>query len=208
VKSPQLPLGCLLFRGRLSALEQQQLVAELRIIVAEAPLYHPHMPRTGRPFSVAMTNCGSLGWYSDRERGYRYETRHPQTGQPWPPMPEMLLSLWHAVSAYPQHPEACLINHYRGKARMGLHRDEDEADFDAPIVSVSLGDSAIFRLGGLTRRDPTVSFPLHSGDVLVMSGPARLIYHGIDRILPASSDLLPEGGRINLTLRRVTRPEE
>jgi alkylated DNA repair protein (DNA oxidative demethylase) len=206
-ESPDLPEGCRLIRGRLAPLEQQGLVAELRKIMAQAPLYHPHMPRTGRPFSVAMTNCGPLGWFSDKERGYRYESRHPHTRRPWPPMPDILLRLWHEVTAYPAMPEACLVNHYSGKARMGLHRDEDEGDFCAPIVSVSLGDSAVFRIGGLKRRDPTVSFPLNSGDVLVMGGPSRLIYHGIDRILPGSSSLLPEGGRINLTLRRVTRPE-
>ena len=205
-EGPLLPEGCQLFRGRLSQPEQQELVAELRKIMAQAPLYHPQMPRTGRIFSVAMTNCGALGWFSDKEGGYRYENRHPYNGHPWPPMPDALLQLWHAVTTYAADPEACLINYYRENARMGLHRDEDEADFSAPIVSVSLGDSAVFRIGGMKRRDPTQSFPLTSGDVLVMGGPSRLIYHGIDRVLPGSSDLLPEGGRINLTLRRVTRP--
>ena len=182
-------------------------MAELRGIMVAAPPYHPLMPRTGRSLSVAMTNCGELGWYTDKDGGYRYENRHPFTGNPWPPMPDALLQLWHEVTTYQHNPQACLINHYQGKARMGLHRDENEADFAAPILSVSLGDSAIFRIGGLKRRDPTVAFMLHSGDVLVMGGPSRLIYHGIDRVLPGTCDLLPEGGRINLTLRRVTRPE-
>lgn len=199
-----LPAGCKLFRGALSPAEQALLAANIAGIIAEAPLYHPRMPRTDKPFSVAMTNCGPLGWYSDKDGGYRYVPHHPATGLPWPAIPEMLLRLWREVAACPFDPEACLINHYSGKARMGLHRDEDEAELRAPIVSVSLGDSALFRIGGLSRRGPTVSFPLYSGDVLVMGGASRLIYHGIDRIMAGSSDLLPGGGRINLTMRRVT----
>ena len=202
----KLPPGCTLFRGRLSDSEQAALAAEIGKIIEEAPLYRPRMPRTNQPFSVAMTNCGLLGWFSDKDRGYRYERCHPVTGHPWPAIPERLLTLWREVGGYSGDPEACLVNHYSGKGKMGLHRDEDEADFRAPIISVSLGDSAIFRLGGLKRRDPTISFPLHSGDVLVMGGPSRLVYHGIDRILPGSSALLPQGGRINLTMRRVTKP--
>jgi alkylated DNA repair protein (DNA oxidative demethylase) len=207
VARENLPDGCRLLRGRLAPPEQAELLAGIRAVIADAPLYHAHMPRTGKAFSVAMTNCGPLGWYSDKEGGYRYERLHPSTGRPWPPIPAILRRLWREVCDYGHEPEACLINQYRGNAKMGLHRDEDEADFDAPILSVSLGDSARFRLGGLTRRDPTTSFLLHSGDVLVMGGPSRLIHHGIDRIVPGSSALLAEGGRINLTLRRVTRPE-
>jgi DNA oxidative demethylase len=200
----KLPAGCSLLPGHLNSDRQAKLAAQIGEIVVAAPLYHAAMPRTGLPFSVAMTNCGRLGWFSDKERGYRYETRHPGTGQPWPPIPNALLELWREVSDYGSDPESCLINYYRGKAKMGLHRDEDEAEPDAPIVSVSLGDSAVFRLGGLRRRDPTVSLTLRAGDVLVMGGPSRLIYHGIDRILPGTSDLLPQGGRYNLTMRRVT----
>ena len=205
-ESPSLPEGCALVRGRLSGADQASLANEIGAVIEEAPLYHPRMPRTDQPFSVAMTNCGPLGWYSDKAGGYRYERCHPVTGQPWPAIPEMLLRLWREVGDYGHDPEACLINYYSGKAKMGLHRDEDETDFRAPIISVSLGDSAMFRIGGLRRRDPAISFPLHSGDVLVMGGPSRLIYHGIDRVLPSSSTLLPQGGRINLTLRRVTTP--
>ena len=169
---------------------------------AEGPFYTPLMPRSGRPFSVRMTNLGPLGWVSDRA-GYRYQATHPETGAPWPAMPAALLELWRAVADYPRPPEACLVNLYREGAKMGLHRDEDEEDFDAPVVSVSLGDTAIFRIGGLERGGPTQTLKLGSGDVVVMGGPSRLRYHGIDRVLAGSSRLIDGGGRINLTLRRV-----
>jgi len=191
--------------GHLSADEQRQLVDGLRGAVAEAPLFSPVMPRTGRPFTVRMTNLGPLGWVSDRA-GYRYQPTHPDTGRPWPPMPDALLGLWRAVSGYPHDPEACLVNFYNGGAKMGLHRDEDEEDFSAPVLSVSLGDTAVFRMGGPERGGKTETLKLASGDVLVMGGASRLCYHGIDRVLQGSSTLLKDGGRINLTLRRVTRP--
>jgi alkylated DNA repair protein (DNA oxidative demethylase) len=165
------------------------------------------MPRSGKPMSVRMTNCGPLGWVTDKERGYRYQAMHPVTGKPWPAMPRMLLELWEEVAAYPHPPEACLVNYYAGAAKMGLHQDRDEEDFDAPVLSVSLGDTGVFRVGGRSRKDPTQKFELRSGDVFVLGGADRLAYHGIDRILPGTSDLLPEGGRFNLTLRRVTKPE-
>ncbi|MFW6077194.1 MAG: alpha-ketoglutarate-dependent dioxygenase AlkB family protein [Hyphomicrobiales bacterium] len=185
--------------------EQRVLLGELREAIRQSPFFTPVMPRSGRPFSVAMTNLGALGWVSDRE-GYRYQETHPRTGAPWRPMPRMVLDLWHAVSGYPHDPEACLVNYYRAGARMGLHRDSDEEDFAAPVVSVSLGDTAVFRIGGPERGGPTKAIRLASGDVLVMGGESRLCYHGIDRIIPGTSRLLPEGGRINLTLRRVTHP--
>lgn len=184
-----------------SLAEQRELMAAVCEVMARAPLFVPRMPRTGKAFSVAMTNCGPLGWVSD-EAGYRYQTTHPETGDPWPPMPDALIALWRAVGA-PAVPEACLVNRYHDRARLGLHQDRDEIDRAAPVVSVSLGDTAVFRLGGTRRRDPTRSMKLASGDVLVFGGPARLIYHGIDRILAGTSRLVPEGGRINLTLRRV-----
>ena len=184
---------------------QAALIGELRSLAATAPLYRPTMPKSGRPFSVRMTNAGSHGWYADRE-GYRYVARHPQTGQPWPPIPAALLELWRAVAGYPADPECCLVNVYAPEARMGLHRDTDEATFAAPVVSLSLGDTAVFRIGGRERRGPTASLRLHSGDVVVLGGEARLAYHGIDRVLGGSSRLVPGGGRINVTLRRVTRP--
>lgn len=184
---------------------QQQLLSILRTAVATAPLFTPVMPRTGKAFSVRMTNMGSLGWVSDKERGYRYQATHPATDQPWPAIPEMLLALWREVANYPHDPEACLVNYYSGTAKMGLHQDRDEQDLTAPVVSVSLGDTALFRIGGTERGGKTQSVKLESGDVFVFGGPARLSYHGIDRIYPGTSTLLKDDGRINLTLRRVTK---
>jgi len=193
--------------GVLDRAAQQALLAELRECIRCAPLFTPVMPKTGKPFSVRMTNLGPLGWVSDRT-GYRYQARHPVTGEPWPPMPDLLLELWRRLGRYPHDPEACLVNYYGAGARMGLHRDEDEADLAAPVVSLSLGDTALFRCGGPTRRGPTRSVRLASGDVVIMGGASRLCYHGVDRILSGSSSLLPNGGRINLTLRRVTLPPD
>ncbi len=177
----------------------------LQDVFARAPLYTPRMPKTGRPMSVRMTNCGPLGWVTD-ERGYRYQAAHPETGEPWPPMPEALLAAWRELAGYDPPPEACLVNVYGPDAKMGLHQDRDELDFDAPVVSLSLGDTCLFRIGGTRRSDPTHSVRLASGDAVVLGGPARLAFHGVDRIMPGTSTLLPEGGRINLTMRRVTLP--
>ena len=192
--------------GKLKDAEQAKLLDALRAVMEEAPLFTPTMPRSGKPMSVRMTNCGLLGWVTDKERGYRYQATHPVTGRPWPAMPEVLLKLWREVAGYPAPPEACLVNYYSGDAKMGLHQDKDEEDFAAPVVSVSLGDSAIFRVGGLSRKEETRALELKSGDVVVLGGDDRLAFHGIDRILPGTSALLPEGGRLNLTLRRVTKP--
>lgn len=191
--------------GQLDPGVQRQLLEMVREAVREAPLFQPVMPRSGKPFSVRMTNMGELGWVSDRA-GYRYQQTHPVTGMPWPAIPQMLLEIWQAVSNYAHPPQACLVNFYEPSARMGLHQDRDEEDFDAPVVSVSLGDTAVFRVGGLDRKSPTQSIKLQSGDVVVLGGEARLCFHGVDRILPGTSALLKDGGRINLTLRRVTRP--
>ena len=191
---------------RLDPAAQSALLAALRKILADAPLFTPTMPGSGRPMSVRMTNCGPLGWITDKDGGYRYQATHPVTGRPWPEIPALLLSLWSEVSGYKAPPEACLVNYYASTAKMGLHQDKDEVDFAAPVLSVSLGDTAIFRVGGRARKDPTRSLELKSGDVVVLDGEDRLAYHGVDRILPGSSDLLQEGGRFNLTLRRVTEP--
>ncbi len=179
---------------------------DLRQLISAAPLYRPTMPRTGKPFSVSMTNLGDLGWISDKN-GYRYEPKHPKTGRSWPPIPDDLLTLWDTLTGYPAPPEACLVNFYDPDAKMGLHQDRDEKSLDAPVLSISLGDTALFRLGGLERNGRTQSFKLTSGDVMMLSGPSRLRFHGVDRIVPGSSTLLDKGGRVNLTLRRVTDPD-
>lgn len=194
------------FPQRLDRAAQGALLADLRRIIGAAPLFTPTMPRSGKKMSVRMTNCGPLGWVTDQERGYRYQATHPATGKPWPPIPRMLLDLWNEVGGYAAPPEACLVNYYAGEAKMGLHQDKDEEDFAAPVLSVSLGDTGIFRVGGTSRKDPTETYELKSGDVVVLAGKDRLAYHGIDRVLGGTSDLLPEGGRFNLTLRRVTKP--
>jgi DNA oxidative demethylase len=193
-----------LYPGYLDPGAQAALVAAVRGVLAAAPLFTPQMPKSGRPFTVRMSNCGALGWVSDAS-GYRYQSFHPDTGTPWPPMPGELLSIWNALSHYPQPPEACLINVYGAGAKMGLHQDRDEADLAAPVISISLGDSCLFRIGGSKRNAPTRSVRLSSGDVVILGGAARLAFHGVDRIYAGTSRLLPEQGRINLTLRRVTR---
>ena len=192
------------FRLHLSALDeaaQRALVDEVLSAAEAAPFYRPVTPG-GQPMSVEMTNLGPLGWATDAQ-GYRYEPRHPVTGAPWPPIPQALFELWDALTGQPVPPDACLVNRYGPAARMGLHQDKDEADFAVPVLSVSLGDTAVFRLGGPKRSDPTRTLRLTSGDVCVLAGPARLYFHGVDRILAGSSRLIPGGGRINLTLRRA-----
>lgn len=197
--------GLRVLPGLLSGGEQERLVAIVLELTKEAPFFRPAMPRTGTPFSVQMTNFGPLGWVSDRSC-YRYQGHHPETGRPWPPIPEAILQIWRAVSGYAHEPEACLANLYLGGAKMGLHQDADEAAKDAPVVSLSLGDTALFRIGGPKRSDRTASFRLSSGDVVVLGGEARHFFHGIDRVYPGTSALVPGGGRISLTLRRVTLP--
>lgn len=199
-------VGLSFYPGYLSRTEQADMLAALGEVLATAPLFTPRMPKSGRPFTVRMSNCGELGWISDQS-GYRYTREHPETGKPWPPLPDALLALWNDVADYPHPPEACLINFYAASAKMGLHQDRDEADFSAPVVSVSLGDSCLFRVGGPKRSDATRSFRLNSGDVVVLGGDARLAFHGVDRIYPGTSTLLADGGRINLTMRRVSHPE-
>jgi alkylated DNA repair protein (DNA oxidative demethylase) len=184
---------------------QEALVAAICEVMRQAPPYTPRMPKSGRPMSVRMTNCGLLGWMTD-EGGYRYQATHPATGAPWPPIPGLLLAAWNDLSGYPHPPEACLVNLYDADARTGLHQDRDEEDMAAPVVSLSLGDTCLFRIGGLKRTDPARTLRLGSGDALVLGGTARLAFHGVARILPGTSTLLPQRGRINLTLRRVTRP--
>src|ERR1700741_1659573 len=198
--------GIVLWPERLPPAEQKSLLDDVLARAAQAPFYRATMPKSGNPLSVEMTNFGPLGWVSDKDKGYRYERRHPLSGALWPPIPQRLLALWREGSGYRAPPEACLVNLYRNGARMGLHRDQDEEAIDAPVVSVSLADEALFRIGGTNRKDPTRAITLRSGDVLVFGGPARMVFHGIEGVCAGSSTLLPGGGRLNLTLRRVTKP--
>lgn len=186
--------------GYLDACAQAALVEDVRLVAQAAPMFSPDTPY-GKPMSVRMTSAGAVGWYADRS-GYRYAPLHPG-GAPWPPIPQAVLDLWHDLTGLERAPDCCLINYYGEGARMGLHQDRDEADFSWPVLSVSLGDDGLFRIGNTKRGGKTESLWLHSGDVVVMGGAARLTYHGVDRIRFGSSSLLPKGGRINLTCRVV-----
>ena len=199
-----LPDGIKHFPQALNEAAQNALLLAVRNVVASAPLFTPTMPKTGVEMSVRMTNCGALGWVTDKANGYRYQAMHPVTGQPWPQIPAELMAVWEQYAGYSEPPEACLVNFYDADAKMGLHQDRDEKDFDAPVLSVSLGDACLFRVGGTKRADKTVSFRLDSGDVMLLSGVSRLAFHGVDRIYPKTSPLLKNGGRINLTMRRVS----
>ena len=198
---PQMLRGVAIYPGFLGAAAQKSLVDALREVVAAAPMFHPET-RWGKQMSVRMTSAGRFGWVSDR-RGYRYEPRHP-SGTPWPDIPQQVLGIWHDLVSCTRDPDCCLVNYYGEGARMGLHQDRDEADFSWPVLSVSLGDEGLFRVGNIERGGATESIWLKSGDVLVMAGDARLVHHGVDRIRFGSSTLLPKGGRINLTCRVVT----
>lgn len=189
----------------LSKAEQVTLIEAVLTLVVEAPFYRPATP-FGKPLRVEMTNLGEIGWITDA-KGYRYSPVHPVTGQPWPAIPPTLMAYWRRFCATSALADACLINRYDVDGRMGLHQDKDEASFDIPVLSISLGDTAMFRLGGVKRSGPSRAFPLRSGDVCVLAGPARLAFHGIDRILAGSSSLVPGGGRLNLTLRRARAVE-
>ena len=199
---PLMIKGFLVYKGLLSIDDQQALVQEIRQVAEIAPFYSPITPG-GRPMSVRMTAAGRLGWITDR-RGYRYEPQHP-SGISWPPIPDSVMKIWTALVPNGPSPDCCLINYYGEQARMGLHQDKDEGDFSYPVVSISLGDDGLFRMGEVGRTAKTQSVWLSSGDVVVMGGAARLAWHGIDRIRFGSSSLLSKAGRLNLTLR-VVRP--
>jgi alkylated DNA repair protein (DNA oxidative demethylase) len=193
--------GVTLWREKFSAVEQKALLDDVMERLKAAPLYRPVMPGTGKPFSAEESNFGPLGWVSDKS-GYRYQPAHPVTGTPWPAIPAALLALWEQIARLPP-PQCCLVNFYRDDAKMGLHQDRDEGDVRAPVVGVSLGDTAVFRIGGSARGGKTVRVALASGDVIAFGGPARLAYHGIDRIQAGTSRLVAGGGRLSLTLRHV-----
>ncbi|MEM6373746.1 MAG: alpha-ketoglutarate-dependent dioxygenase AlkB [Pseudomonadota bacterium] len=187
-------------KGYLDGAAQAGLVEDVRRVAQVAPMFSPQTPY-GKPMSVRMTSAGAVGWYADRS-GYRYAPHHPKGG-PWPDIPPSVLAVWHEVTGLARAPDCCLVNYYGEGARMGMHQDKDEASFDWPMLSVSLGDSGLFRIGSVTRGGKTESIWLESGDVVVMGGAARLTYHGLDRTRFGSSSLLPNGGRINLTCRVV-----
>ncbi|KFX28476.1 DNA oxidative demethylase AlkB [Ralstonia solanacearum] len=195
--------AALVLRGFALA-EAPALLAAVDAIAVQAPLRHMVTPG-GFEMSVALTNCGALGWTTDR-RGYRYAARDPQTDRPWPPLPECFLRLAREAAAeagFPGFvPDACLINRYVPGARLSLHQDKDEQDYGAPIVSVSLGIPAVFLWGGHRRTDKTQRVPLFHGDVVVWGGPDRLRYHGVLPLKEAEHPLLG-AQRINLTLRRA-----
>ena len=190
--------GARVIPGLLDRAKQEEIVDAIRCVAAKAPMFHPET-RWGKKMSVRMTSAGEVGWVSDR-RGYRYDPVHP-SGVPWPAIPPSVLDVWNEVAGVERRPDCCLVNYYSADARMGMHQDRDEASFDWPVVSISLGDDGLFRVGGTERGGSTESIWLRSGDVVILGGPARLAYHGIDRIRSGSSDLLKDGGRINLTLR-------
>lgn len=192
--------GFRILRGLLDRPAQEALLQDLRHVIRVAPLFSPLTPY-GKPMTVRMTSAGKYGWYADR-RGYRYIPHHPKGGA-WPPIPGAILGIWRQLVGADRDPDCCLINFYGEGARMGMHQDRDEADFTWPVLSISLGDDGLFRMGNATRGGRTESIWLGSGDVVIMGGDARLIYHGVDKIRFGSSSLLPNGGRINLTCRVV-----
>lgn len=187
-------------KGWLDTAAQTGLVEDVRRVAQAAPMFSPDTPY-GKPMSVRMTSAGAFGWFADRS-GFSYSKCHPQ-GTVWPPIPDAVLALWHEVTGLERRPDCCLINYYGAEAKMGMHQDKDEASFEWPVMSVSLGDDALFRIGNKTRGGKTESVWLQSGDVVVMGGAARLAYHGVDRVRFGSSSLLARGGRINLTCRVV-----
>ena len=196
--------GAVLLRGFAAPIEAD-LIAALRVTVEQAPFRHMMTPG-GHQMSVAMTNCGSCGWVTDRT-GYRYDVNDPEAGRPWPPMPPVFRELAGQAAARAGFagfsPDACLINRYQPGARMSLHQDKDELDLGAPIVSVSLGLPAIFLFGGLKRSDKPSRFRLQHGDIAVWGGPARLAFHGVAPLADGEHALLGRQ-RINLTFRKTS----
>ena len=169
--------------------EQAALIDCVKTAVKTAPFYQPTMPQTGAPLSVVMTNFGTLGWVTDKTQGYRYQTTHPKTGTPWPPLPDLLVKLWKEAADWPDLPEACLVNWYREGSKMGPHIDSDELAVNAPVISISLGDPAMFRIGGPKRSGPTHRIKLMSGDVVIMGGASRQCYHSVSKIYYGQSAL-------------------
>ena len=193
--------GCIIYPGLLDRAAQESLVQQVRAVVRAAPLVQFQTPY-GKPMTVHTTSSGEFGWTSDRS-GYRYAARQAN-GAEWPAIPPVARDLWEQVSGGARSPESCLINFYAPDAKMGMHQDKDETDLTQPVVSISLGDQGLFRIGNTTRGGITESIWLQSGDVVVLGGEGRMKYHGIDRIRPGTSTLLDKPGRLNLTMRVVT----
>lgn len=198
-----LPEGAAIFPG-LALTHESMLLDALANIVAAAPFRHMVTPG-GFTMSVAMTNCGALGWITDR-RGYRYSPVDPLSNTAWPPMPDVLRDLARDAATRAGYagfdPDACLVNRYEPGARMSLHQDKNERDMTAPIVSVSLGLPASFQVGGLARTDRVHKLALTHGDVLVWGGPSRLVYHGILPLKDGQHAALGRA-RVNLTFRKA-----
>ncbi|BCW87233.1 Alpha-ketoglutarate-dependent dioxygenase AlkB [Alphaproteobacteria bacterium SO-S41] len=207
---PVLPPGIALFRGRIPLAESRVLLDDMLTVFAAAPPYRLRM-KTGAYVINQLTNCGELGWHSDSQ-GYRYVDRHPEQGTPWPAIPPRVKAA--AIAAAREcgvadfDPDACLVNLYAAEGKLNLHQDHDEADFAWPIVSFSFGNDGVFALGGAKRRDPVQGVTLHHGDVMVLHGPGRMLFHGVKKIVPGTAPFqhsaIPANGRLNLTLRRAT----
>lgn len=191
-----------LFTNYLDPNLQHKVIGLVMNIIKEAPLITPVM-QNGTKFNISITNCGDWGWISDKD-GYRYVDRHPVTKNKWPELPKLIKDLaYHSAleAGFPKfEPDSCLINHYKATGKLGLHKDKDELDFGQPIVSISLGDSAIFQY---KVDNNLIDQKLNSGDILVIGNEHRLVEHGIKKIIDRTSSLVPGGGRINLTLRRA-----
>jgi alkylated DNA repair protein (DNA oxidative demethylase) len=201
-----LPDGITILREYLTREQQELFIEKSRQAAKQAPLLYPRM-RRGNLFHVRVTSVGQCGWWSDEQRGFGYVKHHPETQQPFPPMPADFRAL--AVRAAAEvgcnfEPDTCLINFYDiGDGRLGLHQDENERDRTQPIVTVSLGDSCIFEVGGETRSVKPQEIRLDSGDVLIMYEKGRMLYHGVKEIIPCTSNILKNGGRVSLTLRKA-----
>ena len=204
--APVLPEGFILKTGAVDPAGQVRLVEALWGVLQAAPPVHTRVKGGGQT-SAAMTNCGPLGWWSDA-KGYRYEPANPADGLPWPPIPDVFIYVVQQVTAkspWPGFsPDACLINYYGEGAKMGLHQDKDEADFAQPIITVCLGDSADFMVGGFQRADKPVIFKVASGDVLLMGGASRMRFHGVRKVHAGTSPIPGLGGRYSLTFRKAS----
>ncbi len=184
--------------------QQTEILTVCRQVARQSPLFTPTM-KSGKPFNYQMTNCGDFGWISDT-KGYRYSETHPN-GKPWTPIPEMIYNLTKDLAnqiGEPDYlPQTCLINFYQHDGKLGLHQDNSEKNLKPAIISISLGDDAIFLMGGNKRNSPTQEILLKSGDILQLFGDSRLAFHGIKKIIPGTSGLLKNGGRLNLTIRQI-----